>query len=110
MNGYKSMDRQQDTQNEVPQSYLVPKEVSQSHDSTSTMVQVKQAQEHDEDQTSVSTESNNGADFDALHMDHHTSLLIGHPLCVELQMGQPCGFKKADKEDSPGRHLKTRTI
>jgi hypothetical protein len=43
-------------------------------------------------------------------MDHHASLLTGYPLCTELQMGQPCGFKAADKDDLPGKHLKTRSV
>ncbi len=43
-------------------------------------------------------------------MDHHASLSTGYPLCAELQMGQPCGFKAANKDGSPGRHLKIRSV
>ena len=94
----------------MPQTYLVPKMASQSHDTTSTTTQAGQAQEHDEDQANVGSERNNGANFDALHVDHHAGLLTWYPLSAELQMGQPCGFKTADKDHSPARYLKTRSV
>lgn len=94
----------------MSQSYLVPKKAPQSHDATSTTAQAEQAEEHDEDQANIGSERDDGANFDALHVGHHTGLLTGYPLSAELQMGQPCGFKPPYRDDPPGRYLKTRFV
>jgi hypothetical protein len=53
------------------QAYLVPQETSQAHQTTMTMSsQAVQTKEHDEKQDSVGSECDNGAESDAVQVEH----------------------------------------